>query len=78
MFEMWDFFREMGGLKCGVFFVEEDVFWGGKESPKGANMAGAIFGGILVLEGQDCFSGYLGNYFSDYFRTTFRTFSDYA
>ena len=33
----------------------------------------AIFGGILVLEGQDCFSGYLGNYFSDYFRTTFRT-----
>ena len=47
-------------------------------SPKGANMAGAIFGGILVLEGQDCFSDYLGNYFSDYFRTTFRTFSDYA
>ena len=36
-------------------------------------MAGAIFGGILVLEGQDCFSDYLGNYFSDYFRTTFRT-----
>ena len=27
MFEMWDFFSEMGGLKCGVFFVEEDVFW---------------------------------------------------
>ena len=35
-------------------------------SPKGANMAGAIFGGILVLEGQDCYSDYLGNYFSDY------------
>ena len=49
MFEMWDFFREMGGLKCGVFFVEEDVFWGGKESPKGANMAG-VFGGILDFE----------------------------
>ena len=49
------------------------------EAPQaGANMASAIFGGILVLEGQDCFSGYLGNYFSDYFRTTFRTFSDYA
>ena len=28
--------------------------------------------------GQDCFSDYLGNYFLDYFRTTFRTFSDYA
>ena len=38
----------------------------GDRSPKGANMAGAIFGGILVLEGQDCYSDYLGNYFSDY------------
>ena len=43
--------------------VQNKMGW---KSPKGANMAGAIFGSILVLEVQDCYSDYLGNYFSDY------------
>ena len=53
VFEMWDFFREMGGLKCGVFFRgERCFFWGGErvffegeESPAGGGKRRVAFGG---------------------------------
>ena len=40
MFEMWDFFSEMGGLKCGVFFGEEDVFSRERKAPQAGASAG--------------------------------------
>ena len=76
MFEMWDFFREMGGLKCGMFFGGERCFLVERKAPQAGASAtpGTWRHGDWEMrkygEGeavfQDCFSDYLGNYFSDY------------
>ena len=59
VFEMGDFFREMGGLKCGVFFgrcITILKFSADEKSPDGATRgkpchAGASAGWRLVARG---------------------------